>query len=127
MYIEKNTNENIVFYESERKNNCWGFVDENGDYITGRDNAKSQIFRLFKNSMALQYEILVWLEEHRARNVKIRVKNYDEEDFWAVVPVRNFRELAFIQARSKYDNIKGQSEYDPQSGIYVEFENRESD
>ncbi len=93
MYIEKNTNNNIVFYQSPSKRNCWGFVDQYGDYISERDFKKGQIFYLYKNSMALQLEIIEFMEKTKG-NVRIRVKNYEKEDFWAIVSARDFRRLA---------------------------------
>lgn len=94
MHIEKNTNGNIVFYQSQRMNVCWGFIDSNNDYLSDRDDAKSQIFHLYKNAIALQLVLLEWLESHKCKDIRIRIKNYEKEDFWAICPVKDFRTLA---------------------------------
>jgi len=95
MHLIKNTRGNIVIYQSSSLKNCWGHIDDNNDYITERDEKDSQIFHLYENAMAIQYEILLLLEGRKARNIKIRVKNYEKEGFWAICPVKDFRRLAY--------------------------------
>ena len=101
MYIEKNTNGNIVVYQSQRMNVCWGFIDKSNDYLGERDEVKGQIFHFFKNAMAIQEELLDYLEKRKCRNIKIRVKNYEDEDFWAIFPVKDFRNKAIEEFKSK--------------------------
>ena len=94
MHLIKNNNGNIVIYQSPSLKNCWGFIDDNKDYIGERDAKKSQIFHLYDNAMAIQYEVLEYLETNKCRNVMIRVKNYEKEDFWAICPIKEFRNKA---------------------------------
>ena len=101
MHIEKNTNGNIVIYQSQRMNVCWGFIDNNNDYLGERDEIKSQIFHLYQNAMAIQEDLLTYLEKRKCRNIKIRVKNYEKEDFWATFLVKDFRKKAIEEFGSK--------------------------
>ena len=98
MFIEKNSNGNLVFYESERKDSIWGHTDDNNDYITTRSDKKSQIFHLYKNAIALQLELLEFLETnpiYKERNIKVRIEDYEDENFWAIIPIKDFRKIAF--------------------------------
>ena len=94
MHLIKNNNGNIVIYQSPSLKNCWGHIDEYGDYIGERDASKSQIFHLYDNAISIQEEVLIYLEAHKHRNVMIRVKNYEKEAFWAICPVKEFRNKA---------------------------------
>jgi len=100
MHLIKNERGNIVFYQSPSLKHCWGHIDDNGDYLGERDARKAQIFHLYDNAMAIQYEIITYLEAHKAINIKIRVKNYEKEDFWAICPVKDFRRLALEWQKS---------------------------
>lgn len=95
MHLIKNNNGNIVIYQSPSLKSCWGYIDEYNDYISERDDSKEQIFHLYDNAMAIQLEVLMYLEAHKGRNIKIRVKNYEKEDFWAICLVKQFRTLAY--------------------------------
>lgn len=101
MYMEKNTNGNIVVYQSQRMNVCWGFIDRNNDYIGERSAKKGQIFHFFKNAIAIQEELLTYLEKRKCRNIKIRVKDYEDEDFWAIFPIKDFRNKAIEEFKDK--------------------------
>lgn len=95
MYIIKNTKGNLVFYQSRNLKNCWGFIDDNGDYITERSVKKSQIFHFFKNAIAIQEELLALLEkEFKNNHIKVWIPDYEREEFWAIVKVKDFRKMA---------------------------------
>ena len=95
MFIEKNERGNIVFYQSHRKDKIWGHIDESGDYLSERKFKSGQIFRFFKNAIALQLELLEYLERRdKKKNIKIRVPDYENEPFWAIIKVGEFRQKA---------------------------------
>jgi len=96
MHTIKNSNGNIVIYQSPSLKSCWGYIDSYGDYYTERDASKGQIFHLYGNSIAIQLEILEMLERgYIKRNIKVWVTKYEKENFWAVCPVKDFRALAY--------------------------------
>lgn len=96
MFKEKNQRGNTVIYQSPSKKHCWGFVDADGDYISTRDFKRGQIFRHFRNAVAIQLEILDWLEgAFKLNNIRVRIENYDKQNFWAVCPIADFRAKAY--------------------------------
>jgi hypothetical protein len=114
VFVSKNSQGELVFYESERKDRCWGFVNVDNDYVTLRDARRGQVFHHFKNAVAIQEEVLKVLERSKVRNVVVRVQNFEREDFWAVLPVKLFRALAFdefgVAGTFRYDK-KGIGRY----------------
>lgn len=94
MYITSNPQGNLVIYQSSSLKSCWGHID-NGNYITTRDDKKSQIFHLYNNTIAIQLELLEFLEKHFPKSdIRIYILNYEKENFWAVCPISKFRELS---------------------------------
>lgn len=94
MYITTNSIGEFVFYQSKSMRHCWGHLDKNNDYITIREEKKGQVFHFFKNAIAIQLELLEYLEQHECRDIRVRVPDYEKEPFWAVIPVDKFRVLA---------------------------------
>ena len=105
MHVIKNERGNVVFYQNANLRSCWGFVDDKGDYITDRDVKKGQIFYHFKNAIAIQLEILEYMEKieekNKGRSIRIRIENFEKENFWAVCKVKDFRILAVEEFGNK--------------------------
>lgn len=95
MHLIKNKKGNIVIYQSPSLKSCWGYIDDRGDYISERRSKKGQIFHFFQNAIAIQYELLVFLEKKSPNgNIKIYIPDFENEKFWAVVPIKDFRKYA---------------------------------
>jgi|TARA_B100000315_G_C14459257_1_gene532976 hypothetical protein len=94
MYLVKNERGNEVIYQSPSMKSCWGYIKD--EYITERDAKKGQIFYYFENAIALQLEVLEYLErKYPNSNIKVYVKNFENENFWAICPIKHFRRLSF--------------------------------
>jgi len=113
MFVEKNERGNIVFYQSERKNRSWGFVNEERNYITMREVKKGQVFYHFKNAIAVQLELLEWLEEHDCQDIRVRIPDFEKEPFWAVISVRDFRMAAHMEFGDKAVFSYDKKDYGP--------------
>lgn len=94
MHIIKNQRGCEVIYQSTSLKSCWGFIDENNDYITMREEKRGQIFHFFQNALALQLELLEYLERKKCNKIRIRIPDYEKEPFWAEIEVKNFRLFA---------------------------------
>ena len=95
MHIIKNSRGIEVVYQSPTLKNCWGHIDEKGDYITDRDTKRGQIFHLFNNAIAIQLDLLKYLEnKYPHGNIRVFVNNYEKETFCAVCPINKFRGYA---------------------------------
>lgn len=95
MYVVKNRIGKEVFYQSQSLKSCWGCIDANGDYVSERSAKAGQIFHFFKNAIAIQLELLEYLERKYSDNkIRIHVPDFEKESFFAVVPVKEFRKIA---------------------------------
>ena len=94
MHIIKNERRCEVIYQSSSLKSCWGFIDENNNYITMREEKKGQIFHFFQNALAIQLELLEYLERKKCNKIRIRISDYEKEPFWAVIDVDDFRPFA---------------------------------
>jgi hypothetical protein len=100
MYIDRNKRGNEVFYQSESKINCWGFMDDDGNYKSDRN--MRQIFRLYKNALAIQDELLTYLEtKYHDGLIKLYITEYEPQPFFAIIRIKDFRELAWSAFGSK--------------------------
>ena len=96
MHIIKNKRGNEVIYQSPSLKSCWGYIDDKGDYIIERSASKGQIFHFFDNAVAIQLEVLDFLErKYVGRDIRCYISDFEKEKFWLICAVKNFRKFAF--------------------------------
>ena len=94
MHIEQDNHGNMQIYQNMSKKYHWGFIDKEKDYITTRSEKKGQIFHHFRNAVAIQLELLEYLEKMKANLIKVWIPDFEKEGFWALVKVESFRQIA---------------------------------
>jgi len=96
MHIIKNKRGNEVIYQSLSLKHCWGYIDNKKDYIIERNASKGQIFYFFENAIALQLEVMEYLERKYINSlIKCYVMDFEKTNFWLICSVKNFRRFAF--------------------------------
>ncbi|MEK6884792.1 MAG: hypothetical protein AABY22_34490, partial [Nanoarchaeota archaeon] len=95
MYLEQDSHGNIQVYQNSMKRSHWGFIDKDRNYNTSRSAKKGQIFHLYRHAIAVQLELLEYLEKTKCNLIKIYIQDYEKEGFFAIAKVDAFREMAF--------------------------------
>lgn len=94
MHIIINSRGDEVIYQDYTLRHCWGFIHLS-DYHTERDEKEGQIFHLYNNAIGIQLELLEYLENKYPKGkIKVYVKNFEKEDFYAFIFTKDFRRLA---------------------------------
>jgi len=101
MILEQDSYGNLQVYQSESKRHHWGFIDKNNNYITSRSEKKGQIFHLYRNAIAIQLELLEYLEKIKCDLIKVYVPDFEKEGFFAIVKANEFRQLAIEEFGDK--------------------------
>ena len=101
MHLEQDSYGNLQVYQSNSKRYHWGFIDKDKNYITIRSERKGQIFHHFGNAMAIQLELLEYLEKHKSNLIKIYVPDFEKEGFFAIAKVSEFRQMAIQEFKDK--------------------------
>lgn len=94
MYLEQDSYGNIQVYQSISKRVHWGYIDRNNNYNTDRSEKKSQIFHLYRNAIAIQFELLEYLERRKSNLIKVYISDFEKEGFFAIAKVSEFRQMA---------------------------------
>lgn len=93
MYLEQDSYGNLQVYQSVSKKYHWGFIDKDRNYNTSRSEKESQIFHFYKNAIAIQLELLEYLERMNANLIKVWI-HFENEGFFAMAKVKTFRIIA---------------------------------
>lgn len=101
MYLEQDSYGNLQVYFNSFKQHHWGFIDRDNNYNTIRSAKKGQIFYFYKNAIAIQLELLEYLEKTKANLIKVYISDFDKEGFFAIVKVNDFRILAMEEFGDK--------------------------
>ncbi len=81
----------IMVYLNEKGQEV-GFISANNEYLTTRNYDKNQIFKhpKYKNALAIDIAILNDLIKRGIPSIKIRVLNFEEGNFWAVIKPKDY-------------------------------------
>lgn len=94
MYLEQDSYGNLQVYQSISKRHHWGFIDKDNNYNTIRSEKKGQIFHHFKNAVAIQLELLEYLERRKCNLIKVYIPDFEKEGFFAIVKANEFRQMS---------------------------------
>ena len=84
MHLEQDSYGNLQIYQSQSKKHHWGFIDQDNNYITSRSEKKSQIFHLYRNAVAIQLELLEYLEKRKCGLIRVYIPDFEKEGFFAI-------------------------------------------
>ena len=93
MHLEQDAYGNLQGYQSRSKRHHWGFIDGDNSYNTIRSEKKGQIFHHFRNAVALQLELLEYLEKRKCL-IRVYIPDFEAEGFFAVAKASEFRQMA---------------------------------
>ncbi|MBU0962336.1 MAG: hypothetical protein KKD48_00360 [Nanoarchaeota archaeon] len=83
-----------IVYLNERNQEV-GFVNDKNEYITKRDARKHQMFLhpKYRHSLAIDTELIDDLIKRRVSLIRIRVINFENKNFWAIIEPLKFKQL----------------------------------
>lgn len=88
MYIEEENGVEKV-YQDPSKREQWGFFKDD-TYNTDRNATRGQVFRIHNSGLAIQSDILKYMKAHNKTKIWIYVRNYEPENFYAVIDIDDF-------------------------------------